>query len=108
MRLDGIDGIKVWKHQIGVKPNYAYFPVIFEKEKFGKSRDEVADQLADNSIFTRKYFYPITSELECCAGKFEIQPTPIAKYAADNILTLPLYADLTPDEVDKICDIILS
>ncbi len=106
-RLDGVDGIKVWKPQVGVKANYAYFPVVFEKDKFGKSRNEVAEKLAENSIFARKYFYPITSELECYGGKFEIQPTPIAKYAADNILTLPLYAELMPEDVDKVCDIIL-
>ncbi len=106
-RLDGIDGVKVWKPQIGVKPNYAYFPVLFDKDKFGKSRDKIAAELAENNIFARKYFYPITSELECYAGRFEVQPTPNAKHAAENILTLPLYADLTPDEVDMICDIIL-
>ncbi len=106
-RLGHVDGIKTWRPQEGVKPNYAYFPVVFDKDKFGKSRDEVAAELAENNIFARKYFYPITTGLECYNGKFEIQPTPIAKHAAENILTLPLYADLTPDEVDVICDIIL-
>ena len=106
-RIGDVDGIKTWRPQEGVKPNYAYFPVLFDKDKFGKSRNEVAAELAENNIFARKYFYPITSELDCYAGKFEIQATPIAKHAAENILTLPLYADLTPDEVDVICDIIL-
>lgn len=107
-RLDGIDGIKIWKEQDGVEHNYAYFPVQFNKSVFGKSRDEVSDALASEEIIARKYFYPLTSEFECYKGKFEIQPTPVAQKAASEILTLPLYADLTISDVDRICDVILK
>ena len=34
--------------------------------------------------------------------------TPVAKWAADHVLTLPMYADLTVEDVDRICDIILK
>ena len=107
-RLDGIDGLKVWKPQAGVKHNYAYFPVLFDEKVFGKSRDEVAQMLADNGVFARKYFYPLTSSFACYQGKFAIQHTPIAEQVASRVLTLPLYADLTIDEVNLICDIILK
>lgn len=107
-RLDGIDGIKIWKEQDGVEHNYAYFPVQFDESVFGKSRDEVSDILASEDIIARKYFYPLTSEFECYKGKFEIQPTPVAKKVASKILTLPLYADLTINDVDRICDVILK
>lgn len=107
-RLDGTDGIKVWKPQENVEHNYAYFPVLFDKSVFGKSRDEVADKLAEHNIFARKYFYPLTSEFECYKGKFDIQATPTAKKIADDVLTLPLYADLSIEDVDRICDVILK
>lgn len=106
-RLFDISGIKIWKEQEGVIHNYAYFPVVFDKE-FGKSRDEVAEILSKNGVFARKYFYPITSLFECYRGKFEIQPTPIAQAVSENVLTLPLYADLKEEEVDYICDIIVK
>ena len=64
--------------------------------------------MGENGIFARKYFYPITSEFECYKDKFEIQPTPVAKTASENVLTLPLYADLSLEDVDRICDIILG
>ena len=102
------EGLKVWSEQENVVHNYAYFPVVFDKEVFGKDRDEVAELLAKENIFSRKYFYPLTSEFECFKGKFEINETPVAKKIADNILCLPMYADLTIEEVDKICDIILG
>ncbi len=106
-RLDGIEGIKIWKEQDGVEHNYAYFPVQFDKAVFGKSRDEVSETLASEDIIARKYFYPLTSEFECYKGKFEIQSTPVAEKAASEILTLPLYADLTVADVDRICDVVL-
>lgn len=107
-RLSGVPGITVWQEQKGVTHNYAYLPVLFDKEKFGKSRDEVAVSLGENGIFARKYFYPITSEFECYKGKFKTQPTPVAKDASENVLTLPLYADLASEDIDRICDIILK
>lgn len=107
-RLGDISGITAWKEQDGITHNYAYFPVLFDKAVFGKSRDDVADLLAEKGIFARKYFYPLTNEFECYQGKFEIQPTPVAKQIAQQVLTLPLYADLTTDDVDMICDIILD
>lgn len=106
-RLSGIDGITVWQEQSGVTHNYAYFPVLFDRNVFGKSRDEVAEELGKEEIFARKYFYPLTSSFGCYKGKFKIQETPVAQRVAEQVLTLPLYSDLSIEDVDKICDIIL-
>ncbi len=107
-RLSGIDGVKIWKEQPGVTHNYAYFPVLFDEAVFGKSRDTVAELLAKENIFARKYFYPLTSEFDCYKGRFEIQPTPVAERISRQVLTLPLYAELTVEDVDRICDVILN
>ncbi|MCH5187312.1 MAG: DegT/DnrJ/EryC1/StrS family aminotransferase [Oscillospiraceae bacterium] len=107
-RLGGVPGLKIWREQPGVKHNYAYFPVVFDKETFGLDRDEAAARLLEHGISARKYFYPLTSALKCYEGRFELQETPVAEYAAKNVLTLPLFADLTMEDVDRICDIILS
>ena len=107
IELLSVDGIKVWKEQENVTHNYAYFPVLFDKKVFGKSRDEVAVELMEENIFARKYFYPLTSEFECYKDRFDINPTPVAKDVSENILTLPLYADLKEEEIEKICEIIL-
>ena len=106
-RLSNVPGIKPWQEQSGIENNYAYYPVIFDKEVFGKSRDEVMDELASENIFARKYFYPLCSEFECYDGMFDADKTPIAKKISREVLTLPLYADLAVDDVDRICDVIL-
>lgn len=107
-RLAGIPGLKLLKDTLGVKKNYAYFPVLFDEKIYGKSRDEVFDLLALQDIHTRKYFYPLTSDYECYRGRFDSSLTPTAKYVASHILTLPLYGELDLNTVDNICDIIKS
>ncbi len=107
-RLSGVEGIKLCKQQDGVVSNYAYFPVVFDGYKY--TRDEIFAELGKNSIIARKYFYPLVNEYECyrelpTAGT---EKTPVAKHIADRVLTLPLYADLTIEDVDRICDIILK
>lgn len=106
--LSGIPGIRLSSFQEGVKPNYAYFPVVFDGYKY--SRDQVFDLLAKQKIVARKYFYPLTNSYECyqdlpTAGD---EKTPVAKYIADRVLTLPMYADLPLEDVDQICEIILK
>ncbi len=107
-RLSGVPGIKLSPVQEGVEPNYAYFPVVFDGYKH--DRDEVFELLKAENIIARKYFYPLTNGLACyselaTAGE---DKTPVAKHIAARVLTLPLYADLSVDDVDRICDVILK
>jgi len=81
-------------------------PVLFDG--FRKTRDEVFAALAARDIHARKYFYPITSAFECYAGRFDPGLTPAALRASQTVLTLPLYADLSPEDVRRICGIILA
>lgn len=104
-RLSNVKGIKLSKIQEDVQSNYAYFPVVFEEE-FGKTRDEVMEELAKHNIFTRKYFYPLTTDFECYP-QYDGSTTPIAKHISNSVLTLPLFADLSIEKVNEICDIIL-
>lgn len=107
-RLGNIDGLRLNSPQKDVKPNYAYFPVIFEPSQFGASRNEVFDKLAENGILARKYFYPLTNTFTAFHGKYDVSQTPHALNVSKRVLTLPMYADLSLDDVDRICDVILS
>jgi dTDP-4-amino-4,6-dideoxygalactose transaminase len=103
--LSGTNGVKLCKPQPGVKSNYAYFPVVFDGYKL--NRNEVFEILKNEDIYARKYFYPLTNSFECYKGRFDVDKTPVAKYIADRVLTLPLYADLALEDVDRICKMIL-
>lgn len=106
-RLSGIHGIRLCKPQKDVKPNYAYYPVYFDERVFCKSRDDVFEQLKEQDIFARKYFYPVVNEMACYKGIYE-KTTPVAHEASMHILTLPMYEELAVEDVDRICDFILE
>ena len=102
--LSDIKGIRLLQPQKGVKSNYCYFPVLFDGYKL--ERDEVYEMLKERNIIARKYFYPTINSFGCYRDRFSPEETPIAKYVSERILTLPLYADLALEDVDRICEII--
>ena len=107
-RLSGIDGVRLCPVQEQVESNYAYFPVVFDKYKY--TRDEIYEKLRAHDITARKYFYPLTNSFACyrdlpTAG---VEKTPVAQHLAMRVLTLPLYAELSLEDVDRVCDIILG
>ena len=107
-RLSGVAGVRLCPEQTGVQSNYAYFPVVFDGYKL--TRNEVFEKLQAHNIFARKYFYPLTNAVECYADlpTAGAEKTPVAAYIADRVLTLPLFADLSLEDVDRICNIILE
>ena len=105
-KLQGIPGVGLMVPQQDVTPNYAYMPVTFDEQKCGSSRDDICFMLAQHGIFARKYFYPLTSDFVCYAGRFDSSQTPIAQWAAKHVLCLPMFADLPHENVDEICSII--
>ena len=107
-RLENVPGLRLKAVQPEVESNYAYFPVLFDENAFGASRDRVQNVLGEQGIFTRKYFYPLTSTFPCYQGRFDLGNTPIALEASRQVLCLPMYGELTDDTVDRICDVILN
>jgi len=73
-----------------------------------KRRDRVYELLKENGIIARKYFYPLTSAYECYKNTAEDPyiATPVAAWVADRVLTLPLYADLSVEDADRIAELI--
>ena len=106
--LSGIEGIVLNKAKAHTTENYAYFPVIFDG--FRTDRNRIYAALKENDIMARRYFYPITNSFACYRDlpTFGTEKTPIAAYLSDRVLTLPLYADLPLEQVDRICDIVLN
>lgn len=105
-RLNRVEGVKLIKPDMDTLWNYAYFPVIFDGYRL--DRNQIYDKLIKYNIFARKYFFPITTEAACYKEIYGDVKVPVAKYAAEHVLTLPMYADLAIEDVDRICDVILG
>ncbi len=83
--------------------NYAYCPVLF---KDFATRERINDALKKTNVIPRRYFYPLLSDLapyRTIRGQ-----TPIARQAADCILTLPTYHTLPLDDARAIAHNILE
>ena len=80
--------------------NYSYYPVIFETETVML---QVQKALNEESIFPRRYFYPSLNKVNYTSN----QEMKVSESVASRVLYLPLYYQLTLEEVDLICRIIL-
>lgn len=107
-RLKSIPGIDVEKDIPNVKHNYYNFAIIVNKEEFGISRDGLYDYLRKCNVFTRKYFYPLCSQLQCYRHlpSSSSANLPVAERITKIVLSLPLYGALNEEDVHRICNII--
>ena len=90
-----------------VRYNYAYMPIEVNEQEFGMSRDVLYEKLKKYNVYSRRYFYPLICDFACYRSVSVKDPLTLARLVASRILTLPIYYDLSLDDVDKICDIII-
>jgi dTDP-4-amino-4,6-dideoxygalactose transaminase len=89
-----------------VKYNFAYEPVEVDAEQFGMSRDALYEALKKYNVFTRRYFYPLLCDFPCYQHLSFKDPLVTARRVSERILCLPNYADLSPENVFRICEIV--
>lgn len=106
-RLKEVPGIRlVPALSPDVSYNHAYMPVEVDEKEFGMSRDALYEKLKEWNVHTRRYFYPLISDYSCYRSISVNGSLPVARRAADRILTLPIYDGLELSDVDTICKII--
>ena len=105
-QLSGVKGIRLNRIAEGLKSNYAYFPIIVDEAEYGESRDELFKRLGEADIMARKYFYPLVSELDSYSKDYDSSKTPIARKMSYAVMTLPLYAGLSHEDIDRIVKVI--
>jgi len=88
------------KHQEGLSYNYAYYPAIFKSEE---QLLRVLENLNKHNIFPRRYFYPSLNKLPYLDN---YQSCPISENISLRIACLPLYPDLSNEEVIEISKLI--
>lgn len=98
--LKNLKAIKpVWYD--GASLNYAYYPIVLESEELLLA---IKSKLDANEIFTRRYFYPsLASSLPYLPSKQLI----VTDSVSARVLCLPLYYDLTKEEIDLMARLIL-
>lgn len=81
--------------------NFSYYPIIFENEELML---KCIENLKSYEIFTRRYFYPSLAD---SLPYVERKQLSVTDQTSKKVLCLPLYHDLTIEEVDMICRLLL-
>lgn len=89
--------------------NYSYFPILINSD-YPLSRDALYQKLKDNNIFARRYFYPLISDFKMYTSMPSAQPInlPVAKEVAEQVICLPMYADLSSENLTRVINLIKS
>ena len=66
------------------------------------TRNELYEYLKMNGIYTRKYFYPLTSDQVCFGDEFRNVDLKCARKLSESVLVLPLYEELKLEVIEKI------
>lgn len=101
--LTDVPGIRCLPIPDGVEPNHAYFPILVGPD-YGETRDELYERMKENGVYTRRYFYPLLSSLDMYRGFPSAADShlPVAVRAAEEVLCLPIYPDLSVDDQDRV------
>ena len=107
-RFATIEGVTWLSASGGNAASCQYAVVRIDEARFGCSRDALHRELQQFNIFARKYFYPLCSQYDCYRHLSSADATnlPNAVRAAQEVLCVPLYGELTEADVDRICDVI--
>jgi dTDP-4-amino-4,6-dideoxygalactose transaminase len=99
-KLKGYKAIKQIWHNNSAQ-NYAYYPIVVETEEL---LHKCIESLKLNGVVVRRYFYPSLSKVLPYLDSVEM---PITEDIAKRVMCLPLFHDLTLEEVDLICRLLL-
>lgn len=99
-KLENLKAIRpIW--HVDSQNNGAYYPVVFESEALML---QCREQLQLAEIGTRRYFYP---SLATALPYIETTSMPVTEDISKRVLCLPLYYDLSFEEVDLIVRLLL-
>lgn len=99
-KLKNLKATKIKWHKEATE-NYAYYPILLESEELLL---KIKKELDTCEIFTRRYFYPSLASSLPYLPKLEL---PITENISRRVLCLPLYFDLTEEEIDYISRLML-
>ena len=104
--LCDIAGIQCLNHLEGKYANFSYFPVLVGSP-YPLTRDMLYETLKLSEINSRRYFYPLITDFPMYKNNQMIRfDLPVARSISENILCLPIYPDLTFNDVDRIVAVI--
>ncbi|MFM5806870.1 dTDP-4-amino-4,6-dideoxy-D-glucose aminotransferase VioA [Aeromonas veronii] len=105
--LADVTGITMYQHDCNANSNFSYFPILVE-ENYPLSRDELYEKLKSNGILSRRYFYPLISNMPMYRGLPSADTTHLshANALAEKVLCLPIFNELTIEQQQQVIALI--
>ncbi|MCF8268158.1 MAG: DegT/DnrJ/EryC1/StrS family aminotransferase [Ignavibacteriales bacterium] len=102
--LKNINGISFLKDIPAVTHNYSYFPILVNTDEYGMSRDQLYFKLKSEEIYSRRYFYPLISNLPTYRSLLSSakENLPVANEIAEKVICLPIFDSLDSEDVSKV------
>ena len=106
--LKHVEGIQYFEDMPGVRHNYSYFPIFIDANKFGRTRDELYEDMKKHNILGRRYFYPLISDFSTYKGlpSANKENLPIANKIANAVLCLPMHHELSKNDINRVIKVI--
>lgn len=104
--ISKVKGIQCFESEKDTLQNYAYFPIIVSEE-YPLERDELYNQLIQQGIYARKYFFPLTADQACFKNKYRSLSLPVARDLAKRILVLPIFEGMKEEVQEEILKVII-
>lgn len=106
-QLASVNGIYCLNGSRQSGSNHSYFPVLVQPD-YPLSRDALYQKLKENNIYARRYFFPLISDFPMYSSmpSAERNNLPVATVVAAQVVCLPIYPALTPEDQQKIIDIV--
>jgi dTDP-4-amino-4,6-dideoxygalactose transaminase len=105
--LSGVRGIRCLGGAIDSRTNHTYFPILVDAHYPG-SRDGLYDRLRQHGVFSRRYFYPLISDMPMYKSLPSSNPEnlPVARRTSAEVLCLPIYPDMSMQDQDRVIRIV--
>lgn len=107
--LADVPGIVFLPEPENTVANHAYMPIRVQSD-FGLHRDGLYHALRAADVYSRRYFYPLISDMPMYRGLPSAAPEnlPIARQVAAEILCLPIYPALSDDDQARVIERVVS
>ena len=100
--LQGCPGIGFQAIRPGNRSSYREYSITIDSQKFGLSRDKLAEALLAENIDIRKYYDPPVHCQTAYKGYFNGQPLPYTDWLSSQSLSLPMWSNMAPETTTKI------
>lgn len=104
--LERLPGIGFQKVHLEDRNSYREYSITVDEDAFGVSRDVLSAALLQENVDNRKYYDPPVHRQTAYIEYYKGQPLPNTDWLASNSLSLPMWTDMDPEIVLRICSTI--